>query len=130
MHLRNKLRGWNERETSEPLHTCTFLSVSTCILGFHVCQFFSPVSSYKPFFTLSFITTTRAHCILDKTYAHVMHTASIDPTLSLSMPPTTQLRLDPSDDHHLSSGTICCVHIVGEWFTSRGGGSVELLGVH
>ena len=27
----------------------------------------------------------------------------IDPTLSLSMPPTTQLRLAPSDDHHLSS---------------------------
>ena len=33
---------------------------------------------------------------------HVMH-MSIDPTLSLSMQPTTQLRHAPSDDHHLSS---------------------------
>ena len=32
-----------------------------------------------------------------------MHTGVLDPTLSLSMPPTTQLRLAPSDDHHLSS---------------------------
>ena len=32
-----------------------------------------------------------------------MHTGCIDPTLSLSMPSTTQLRLAPSDDHHLSS---------------------------
>ena len=30
----------------------------------------------------------------------------INPTLSLSMSPTTQLRLAPSDDHHLSSITI------------------------
>ena len=37
-------------------------------------------------------------------YANVMHIwASIVPSLSLSMPPTTQLRLAPSDDHHLSS---------------------------
>ena len=31
---RNELRSWNERETSEPLHTCASLSVSPCILGF------------------------------------------------------------------------------------------------
>ena len=61
------------------------------------------VTSHKPLFTLSYISTTRAHCILDKTYGHVMHTGCIDPTLSLSMPPTTQLRLASSDDHHLSS---------------------------
>ena len=73
-HPRNELRGWNERETSEPLHTCASLSVSPCILGFHVRQFFSPVTSHKPFFTLSYISTTCVHCILDKTYAHIMHT--------------------------------------------------------
>ena len=56
-----------ERETSEPLHTCASLSVSSCILGFHVRQFFSLVTSHKPLFTLSYISTTRAHCILDKT---------------------------------------------------------------
>ena len=66
-HPRNELRGWNERETSEPLHTCASLSVSPCILGFHVRQFFSSVTSHKPFFTLSYISTTCAHCILDKT---------------------------------------------------------------
>ena len=27
-HQRNELRSWSERETSEPLHTCTSLSVS------------------------------------------------------------------------------------------------------
>ena len=63
-----------ERETSEPLHACASLSVSLCIFGFHVRQFFSPVTSHKPLFTLSYISTTRAHCILDKTYGHVMHT--------------------------------------------------------
>ena len=62
------------RETSEPLHTCASFSVSPCILGFHVRQFFSPVTSHKPLFTLSYISTTRAHWILDKTYRHVMHT--------------------------------------------------------
>ena len=62
-----------ERKTREPLHTCASLPVSPCILGFHVRQFFSPVTSHKPFFTLSYTSTTRAHCILD-TYAHVMHT--------------------------------------------------------
>ena len=55
------------RETSEPLHTCASLSVSPCILGFHVRNFFLPVTSYKFFFTLSYISTTCAHCILDKT---------------------------------------------------------------
>ena len=62
-----------ERETSKPLHTCASLSVSPCILGFHVRQFFSPVTSHKPFFTVSYISTTRAHPILD-TYAQIMHT--------------------------------------------------------
>ena len=33
---------------------------------------------------------------------------AIDPTLSLSMLPTTQLRFAPSDDHHLSS--LICIH--------------------
>ena len=72
-------------------------------LGFYVRQFFSPVTLHKPLFTLSYISTTRAHCILDKTYGHVMHTGLHNPTLSLSMPPMTQLRLAPSDDYHLSS---------------------------
>ena len=36
-----------------------------------------------------------------------MHTGvHIDPTLSLSIPSTTQLRLAPSDDHHLSSQSV------------------------
>ena len=43
-------------------------------LGFYVRQFFLPVTSHKPLFTLSYISTTCAHCILDKTYGHVMHT--------------------------------------------------------
>ena len=50
--------------TSEPLHTCASLSVLPCILGFHVRQFFSPVTSHKPFFTLSYISTTCVHCSL------------------------------------------------------------------
>ena len=94
---------WTARlEWVRDQRTCASLLVSPCILGFNVHQFFSLVTSHKPFFTLSYISTC-ARCILDKTYAHIMHTASIDPTLSLSMPPTTQLRLTPSDDHHLSS---------------------------
>ena len=60
-----------ERETGELLHTCASLSVSPCILGFHVRQFFLPVTLHKPFFTLFYIC---AHCILDKTYTHTMHT--------------------------------------------------------
>ena len=105
-----QLRGWDERETSEPLHTYGSLSVSPCILVFHVCQFYSPATSHKPFFVLSFISTTRVHCILDKTYAYKMHRVCIDLTLSLSIPPTTQLRLAPSDDHHLSSCNTVCLN--------------------
>ena len=59
-----------ERERDQrTLHTCASLSVSPCILGFHVRQFFSPVTSHKPLFTLPYISTTcaRTHCILDKT---------------------------------------------------------------
>jgi len=60
-----------ERETSEPLLPCRCRH--TCILGFHVRQFFSPVTSHKPFFTVSYISTTRTHRILD-TYAQIIHT--------------------------------------------------------
>ena len=56
-HPRNKLRGCNKRETSELLHTCASLLVSPCILGFHMRPFFSPVTSHKPFFTFSYIST-------------------------------------------------------------------------
>ena len=98
-----------ERETSKPLHTCASLSVSPCILGFHVRQFFLLVTSHKPLFTLSYISTTRAHCILDRTLIRKCIPGYIDPTLSLSMPPTTQLRLAPSDDHHLSSSELVTI---------------------
>ena len=50
---------------------CRCHHASLCF-QFHVCQFFSPVTSHKPTFTLSYISITHAHCILD-TYAHVMH---------------------------------------------------------
>ena len=87
-----------EWETSEPLHTCAFLSVSPCILEFHVRQFFSPATSHKPFF----------HTFLHKHNTCTLHSeqdirthiwACIDLTLSLSMPPKTQLRPAPSNDH-------------------------------
>ena len=51
-----------------------YLNIAFALFGFYVRQFFSPVTSHKPLFTLSYISTTRAHCILDKTYGHVMHT--------------------------------------------------------
>ena len=35
-------------------------------LGF-TCQFYSSVTSHKPFFTLSYISTACVHCIMDKT---------------------------------------------------------------
>ena len=68
--------------------------------------FVLPVTSHTPFFTLPYISTTRTR-ILDKTYT-VTHMykcirTCIEPTFSHSMPPTTQLRLAPSDDYHLSS---------------------------
>ena len=94
--------GTRERLANLLIHTFTSLSVSPCILGFHVHQFFLPVTSHTPFFTLSYISTTRACCFLDKTYAHVMHTG-VYRGLSLSMPPTTHLRLGPRNDHRLSS---------------------------
>ena len=71
-------------------------------LGFTYVSFSRWLFHTNPF-SHSYISTTRAHCILDKTYGHVMHTGCIDPTLSLSMPPMTQLRLAPNDDYHLSS---------------------------
>ena len=61
-------------------------------LGFTYVSFSRRVFHTNPF-SHSYISTTRAHCIL----------GCIDPTLSLSMPPMTQLRLAPSDDYHLSS---------------------------
>ena len=63
-----------ERERDQRIFSYLCFIVSVAILGFHVCQFFSPVTSHKPLFTLSYISTTCAHCILDKTYGHVMHT--------------------------------------------------------
>ena len=79
---------------------------SPSILAFHVCQIFSPVTSHKPFFMLSYTSTTCAHCILDKTYAHTMHTG-------VHRPPPSRLACHlqhssgslPSNDHHLSSYT-------------------------
>ena len=54
---------------------------------------------------------------LDKTYAHVMNRACIDPTLSLTMPPTTQLRLAPSDNHHLSSITCYLAGVLNDVYS-------------
>ena len=59
-----RLERERDQRTSSYLH---FLSVSPSILEFYVRQFFSPVTSHKPFLTLSYIRTTCAHCILDKT---------------------------------------------------------------
>ena len=64
-----ELRDWNERETSEPLHTCTSLPVSPSWL------------SGTSIFLAGYITTTRAHCILDKTCEDVMHTGVHRPYL-------------------------------------------------
>ena len=69
-HAMNCEAGTRERPaTSSYLH---FL-VGVAILGYYVCQFSRRSLHTNPFSDFS-TYTTRVHRILDKTYAHVMHT--------------------------------------------------------
>ena len=75
-HTTNCKAEMRDQQTSSYLRF--FVGVTT-VLGFYIRQFFSPVTSHKPFFILFYISTTRVHCILDTYCIRVC----IDPTLSL-----------------------------------------------
>ena len=74
-----------------------------------------PWVSHASVFLLGHFTQALFHAFLHKQNMCTLHSgqdlhtrklclrASIDLTLSLGMPPTTQLRVAPRDDHHLSS---------------------------
>ena len=66
--------GTRDQQTSSYLR---FLVGVTMHPWVYVRQVLSPVTSHKPFFTLPYISTTHAHCILelDMTYTHIMYTS-------------------------------------------------------
>ena len=74
-HPHNKLRGWNKKETSEPLHTCASLSVSpslafTYVSFSHWSLHTSPFSHFSTYIKYNTCTPYSEH----KTFVHTcMH---------------------------------------------------------
>ena len=101
----NCVQGWNERETSKPLHICTCLHI---VAVFPSTSFFlSPVALHKPFVILFYIkhNTCTPHSGQDLQTCNAYGSSymyTVDPTLSFSQQQQTnkqkQLMLKTKQD--------------------------------